>query len=71
LEVIYRGPKGSLINFSREVEKMNEYFLDEAIEYLEGKLGYFVFKSEEEIIDYIMSDERLKNILRRLLYDRS
>jgi|GEM_PF-3577018 len=50
---------------------MNEYFLDEAIEYLEGKLGYFVFKSEEEIIDYIMSDERLKNILRRLLYDRS
>jgi len=71
LEVIYRGPKGSLINFNREVEKMNEYFLDEAIEYLEGKLGYFVFKSEEEIIDYIMSDERLKNILRRLLYDRS
>lgn len=69
--MIYRGPKGSLINFSREVEKMNEYFLDEAIEYLEGKLGYFVFKSEEEIIDYIMSDERLKNILRRLLYDRS
>lgn len=69
--MIYRGPKGSLINFNREVEKMNEYFLDEAIEYLEGKLGYFVFKSEEEIIDYIMSDERLKNILRRLLYDRS
>jgi hypothetical protein len=50
---------------------MSEYFLNECLEYLEGKLGYFVFRSEEEIIDYVLSDARIKNLLRRLLNDRS
>jgi len=50
---------------------MYDDFLDECLDYLEGRLGYFVFRSEEEIIDYVLSDARIKNLLRRLLNDRS
>jgi len=41
----------------------SEYFNFEAVEYLERR-GYYVFRSEEEIIDYVL---RNKELLQKLL----
>jgi hypothetical protein len=45
-------------------ENMLEYWIDslEAIDYLERQ-GYILFKSEEEIIDYILQDRELLQML--------
>jgi hypothetical protein len=36
----------------------SEYFNFEAIEYLERR-GYYIFRSKEEIVDYILKNEEL------------